>query len=137
MFHQSFYSQSQQRPSYNNNHVANHFYVPVHSSLYQCTPRSNRSRQNFNFTRDFEQFSMTPDGFPSMSKCSYPFFDSTQWRQNMAKIQQQHRRTSAFHFQDKSTFYYMSDPIITNDNRVTVKFKKHNFLFFFSLGRFN
>jgi len=37
----------------------------------------------------------------------------------------------------------MSDPIITNDNRVTVKFKKTQFFsllkfyFSFSLGRFN
>ncbi len=31
------------------------------------------------------------------------------------------RQTPAFHFQDKSTSYYMTDPIITSDDRLTVK----------------
>jgi hypothetical protein len=117
MFHQSFYSQSQQRPSFHNNHVPNHFFTPTHHRR----PKSNRSSQNLNFSRDFEYLSMPTHGFPSILKGSYPFYDLTRWRQNMAKLQQQYRRTPAFYFQDKSTFYYMSDPIITNDNRITVE----------------
>jgi hypothetical protein len=121
MFHQSFYSQSQQRPQFHNNHEHNHFFIPAHSPFYHRSSRPNRSSQNLNFSRDFEHFPMPPHGFPSIPKVSYPFYDLTRWRQNMARIQQQYRRTPAFHFQDKSTFYYMSDPIITHDNRITVK----------------
>lgn len=115
MFHQSFFTQSQQRPPFHSNHVPNHSFMPAHSTFY-----NHNSKSNLKLSHDFEHFTM-----PSYS---YPFYDLTRWRQYMAKYQQQYRRTPAFHFQDKSTFYYMSDPIMTNDNRITVKQKK-DFLF--------
>jgi hypothetical protein len=112
MFHQSFHPQSQ----FHNQRMPNQFYKPTPSSYYQLGARSNRSSQNLNFSRDFEHCPMPPHGFHSIPKGSYPF-----WRQNMGRFQRQYPRTSAFHFQDQSTFYYMSDPIVTHDNRITVK----------------
>jgi hypothetical protein len=101
MFHQ---------PQFSNNRVPNNFFMPGHSTFPHRTSKAN---QNLDYSRDFEQFQMPPQGFNSTQ---YPFYHSTRWRQ-------QYRRTPAFHFQDKSTFYYMSDPIFTNDHRITVKLK--------------
>lgn len=104
---------------FHNQRMPNKFYKPTHTTFYPFgRPRTNRSSQNLNFSRDFEHFQMPPHGFNSIPKGPYSF-----WRQNINKFQRQYPRTSAFHFQDKSTFYYMSDPIITHDNRITVKIK--------------
>ena len=141
MYHQPFYSQSQQ-PSFHNNHGPNHFFVPTHASSYHHGPTPNQSSHNIKHTRDFDRFSMPPHGFSSMPTGAYPFHDATnqqRWRQNMSRNQNQYRQTPAFHFQDKSTYYYMGDPIINNDNRITVKLLKKIILPYFVLVhlRFN
>ena len=62
-------------------------------------------------------------GYNSTPKGSYQFYDFLRWKQQMNRIQQQQQhfqRKPAFYFQDQSTFYYMSDPIYTADNRLTV-----------------
>jgi hypothetical protein len=129
MFQQPYYSQQQ---GFSNNHRGStNFYMPSHPFYYRSNgPIHNQSTHNLNFTHDFERFSTSHPhhGFASMPTGSYPYFDynnqnfdQQRWRQNMARTQQQHRRTPAFHFQDKSTSYYMTDPIITNDDRITVK----------------
>ncbi|CAF4937073.1 unnamed protein product, partial [Rotaria socialis] len=68
---------------------------------------------------------MPRHGFASIPPGRNQFFDfntlnceqQQRWRQNMTRTQQQkHRRTPAFHFQDKATSYFMTDPIKTSDN---------------------
>ncbi len=149
MFHQSYYphQQHQQQP-FPNTHGSTSFFMSSHPFFYRSNgPIPNQSTHNLNFTHDFEHYPMPHHGFTSMPTASYPFYDYTnqtyeqRWRQNMARAQQQHqpthqpqhppppqqpqpqppRQTPAFHFQDKSTSYYMTDPIITSDDRLTVK----------------
>jgi hypothetical protein len=107
MFHQPFYSQSQRQQQ----HGQNNFFMP---SYNRSGPKPNQSSQNLKISRDFERFNKPSHGFSSMSAGPYQFYDATnqqRWKQNMSR----------FHFQDKSTFYYMSDPIVTPDKRITVK----------------
>ena len=100
----------------------------------------NRSTHNLNFTRDFERFPQASHGFTSMpagGRMPFRFFDlnkqqtpmdhqrqHSQWRQNMARMQQQQqqkqRHAPAFHFQDQSTSYFMTEPIRTSDDRIAV-----------------
>lgn len=63
-------------------------------------------------------------GYNSMPKGSYPFYNYIRWKQQMTRIQQQYRHKPAFYFQDQSTFYYMSDPIYTADNRLSIQLTK-------------
>lgn len=125
MFHQPYYSQSQQQTSFYPNHGQNQYFMPTNSSyFYGPNAIPNQSSQNLNFSRIFEYPSVPSHGFNSMATGNYPYNDITnqqQWKGNMTRNQQAYRRTSAYHFQDKSTFYYMSDPIITHNNRITVK----------------
>ena len=75
--------------------------------------QTNRSSQNLNFDRK----QMPSYGYHSVPKGPYPFYGYSRWKQYMPRYQQK----PAFYFQDKSTFYYMSDPIYTADNRIIVK----------------
>jgi hypothetical protein len=126
MFQQSYYPQQQ---GFSNNRSSMNFFMPSQQFFYRPNgPVHNQSTHNLNFTHDFERFPTPQHGFASMPSNGYPYFDYTnqnldqqRWRQNMARTQQQHRRTPAFHFQDKSTSYFMTDPIITNDDRITVE----------------
>ncbi len=130
MFQQSFYPQQQ---GFSNHRGSTNFFIPSHPFFYRPTgPVHNQSTHNLNFTHDFERFQTPPHhGFASIPSDSYPFFnypnqnfDQQRWRPNMGRTQrqqQQHRRTPAFHFQDKSTSYFMTDPIVTSDDRITVK----------------
>jgi hypothetical protein len=137
MFQQSFYPQQQ---GFTNNRSSMNFFMPSHQFYYRPNgPVQNQSTHNLNFTRDFERFSTPPQhGFASMPSNGYPYFDYNnqnhdqhRWRHNMTRTQQQHRRTPAFHFQDKSTSYFMTDPIITNDDRITVEKIFFSFVFLF------
>ena len=116
--------QQQQQPPLHNNRDPHHTYRPGYSSFYRPSPAQNRSSHNLNFSREFERFPTPPHGYSSMPSGAYPFYDSTnqkqRWRTGSTRIPHQYHRTPAFHFQDKSTYYYMSDPIISNDNRITV-----------------
>jgi hypothetical protein len=135
MFHPSFFSQQahQQQNGFAHLRPAMNFCNPSAGFFFRPrAPSTNQSTHNLNFNRDFERFPTPPHGFASMPSSGYPFFDYTnqqhrdpqrqRWRQNIkrANQQQQHRRTPAFHFQDKSTSYYMTDPIRTSDDRITV-----------------
>src|SRR5215510_5892757 len=98
---------------------SNNFFTPSHPFFYRPNgPVLNQSTHNLNRTQDFERFATQNHGFASMPSGGYPFYDYTnqnfdqqRWRQNITRAQQQHRRTPAFHFQDKSTSYFMTDPI--------------------------
>lgn len=111
-----------------NNRPASHFFIPGQPFAYRANgPIPTHSTHRLNFPPDFDRFSAPPHGFTTMPSGGHPFFDYTnqnfeqaRWRQNMARTQQQHRRTPAFHFQDKSTSYFMTDPIVTSDDRITV-----------------
>ena len=126
MFQQPFYPQ--QQPTFSNPRG----FVPSQPFFYRGNgPVPNQSTHNLNFTHDFDRFSAPHHGFTSVPPGGYPFFDYTnpnfdqqRWRQNLPRAQQQqqqHRRTPAFHFQDKSTSYFMTDPIKTNDDRIAVR----------------
>ena len=112
MFHQSFYPRSQ----FHNHRMANQFYKTGRAAFYPSGVRNNRSSQNLNFTRDFEAFSMPTHAFTSIPKGPQRF-----WQTNHGRYPRQYPRAPVFHFQDKSTFYYMSDPIMTPDHRITVR----------------
>lgn len=120
MFHHHvFYpQQQQQQPS------ANHRVFPPNQPFFYRPngPIPNHSTHNLNFTHDFERFPGSNHGFTTMPSGGYSFFDQQQrWRPNVARRQQvHHRRTPAFHFQDKSTSYFMTDPIKTSDDRIAV-----------------
>jgi hypothetical protein len=128
MFH--YPQQQQQQQNFSNNRPSTNYFMPTHPFFYRSNgPIPNQSTHNLNFTHDFDRFSTQHHGFASIPSGGQPFFDYTnqnfdqqRWRQNMARAQQQqqHRRTPAFHFQDKSTSYFMTDPIITSDDRITV-----------------
>ncbi|CAF0913968.1 unnamed protein product [Rotaria sp. Silwood1] len=133
MFQQPFYPRQQAFP--NNRGPTNHF-MPSRPFVYRPNgPILNQSTHNFNFTRDFERFPMFNHGFTSIPTGNHPFcdpsnqqFEQQRWRQNTPRAQQQqqqqNRRASAFHFRDKSTSYFMTDPIITKDDRITIQFTK-------------
>ncbi|CAF2523271.1 unnamed protein product [Rotaria sp. Silwood2] len=132
MFQPPFYPHQQTFP--NRRGATNHF-GPSRSGFYRLNdPVLNQSTHNFNFTRDFERFPMSHHGFTSIPTDSYPAYDinnqhfeQQRWRHNMTRPQQQqqqHRRTPAFHFRDRSTSYFMTDPIITNDDRITIQLTK-------------
>ncbi len=119
----------QQPPPYHNNRDPHHVYRSAYSSFYRSAPAQNRSSHNLNYSREFDPHATPPHGYSSMPSGAYPFYDATnqqRWRQNTTstRAHPQYRRTPAFHFHDKSTYYYMSDPIITHDNRITVKILK-------------
>lgn len=126
MFQQPFYPPQQ---SFSNVRASTNSFVPPRNFFYRAPgPVINQSAHNLSFSHDFERFSMPHHGFTSIPSNRYPTFDLPQqhfdqqrWRQNMAQTQKQHRRTPAFHFQDKSTSYFMTEPIITSDDRITVK----------------
>jgi len=136
MFHPQFYPQQFINPS------QGFFQQP------SAAPTFNRSTHNLNFTHDFDRFQMPAHGFTSMpagggmpfrifdfNKQNQPRMDpqrqhhhhqqqQQRWRQNMGRMphqhQQKHRRTPAFHFQDHSTSYFMTEPIRTSDDRIAV-----------------
>ncbi|CAF3113044.1 unnamed protein product [Rotaria sp. Silwood2] len=127
MFHQQFYPQSQQQTSFHNSHGTNHFFMPNNSSYYRSGPIPNQSSHHVNFSRIFEYFPMPSRGFTSMATGPYFINDLTnqqQWNSNMTRNQQQNHRIPAYYFQDKSTYYYMSEPMITNNNRITIQLTK-------------
>jgi hypothetical protein len=120
-----------QQQTFANNHPSTNIFMANPPFFYHSNgPVLNQSTHNLNFNSDFERFSTPHHGFASMPSGGYPFFDYTnqnfdqqRWRQNLARAQQQqqHRRTPAFHFQDKSTSYFMTEPIVTSDDRITVR----------------
>ena len=127
MYHQAFYPQAQ---GFSNQHGPNHAnFMPSHSYYYPPGPIPTHSSHNLNFTRDFDRHPTANPAFTSMPSGAHPFYDATnqhfdqqRWRPYTAKGHQQQRfhQMPAFHFQDKSTFYYMSDPMYTADDRITV-----------------
>ena len=142
MFHPSFYPQaSPQSAGFN----PMNFFHPSQAFFHRSSaaPTFNRSSHNLNMTHDFERFQMPVHGFTSIpAGGSMPFrvFDFNKpnsspidpqrhhqrWRQNMRRTpqqqqQQKQRRTPAFHFQDHSTSYFMTEPIRTSDDRIAVK----------------
>ncbi|CAF0811218.1 unnamed protein product [Rotaria sordida] len=136
MFQQPFYPH---QPGFPNNRGPTNHFMPSRPFFYRPNGSViNQSTHNFNFTRDFERFPMPHHGFTSVPSGNYPpfydfnnqQFEQQRWRQNMARPsqqqqqQQQHRRTPAFHFQDQSTSYFMTDPIVTNDDRLTIQLTK-------------
>ena len=141
MFHQAFHPQQPQGfPNQQGASQAN--FMPGHSYYYPPGPIPTHSSQNLNFTRDFDRFPMPNQAFPSMPSGAHPFYDATnqnfdqqRWRSYMANGHQQQRvhQMPAFHFQDKSTFYYMSDPIYTVDDRITVSAKTLRLLIIFAI----
>ena len=113
MFHQSFYPSSK----FHNHRMANQFYKRGRATFYPSNVHNNRSSQNLNFTRDFDGvFTMPTHAFTSMPNGGPQRF----WRAPIGRYPRQYPRAPVFHFQDKSTFYYMSDPILTPDHRITV-----------------
>lgn len=108
--------------------ATSNFFIPIQPFVYRPNgPILNHSTHHLNFPPDFERFSAPPHGSSTMPSSGHPFFDytnqnfdPTRRRANAPRTQQQHRRTPAFHFQDKSTSYFMTDPIITSDDRITV-----------------
>ena len=91
-------------------------------------PLPNQSSVNLNFTRDFDRPAFT--SIPSAG--GYPVYDSTNQRYDQSyrwrppfyrNVQQRFHPMPALHFQDQSTFYYMSDPIYTDD-RITIQLTK-------------
>jgi hypothetical protein len=151
MFHRPFYPQQQEQQNFHNGRGPTNFFMPSQPFFYRSGgPVLNQSTHNLDFTRDFERFSTPHHVFTSIPSNGYSYFDlnnpnleQQRWRQNMARSQQQqqkHRRTPAFHFQDKSTSYYMTDPIKTSDDRITVIINFHlelQFTYIFVLLRFN
>jgi hypothetical protein len=129
MFHQQFYphQQHQQPPpqhqhqqNFPNNRGSTNFFVPSYPYYYRPNgPVLNHSAHNLNFTHDFERFSMPPGGYPYFD-ANNQNFEQQRWRQNVPRGQPQNRRPPAFQFQDKSTSYFMTDPILTSDERLTV-----------------
>lgn len=130
MYHQAFYPQAQ---GFSNHHGPNQAnFMPSHSYYYPPGPIPTHSGHNLNFTRDFDRYPTANPAFTSMPAGAHPFYDATnqhfeqqRWRPPTAKGHQQQRfhQMPAFHFQDKSTFYYMSDPMYTVDDRITVSRK--------------
>ncbi|CAF1200912.1 unnamed protein product [Adineta steineri] len=136
----------QHQPYYPSNRGSSNFFMPNHPFYYRPNaPPPNQSTHNLNFTHDFEH-NQPHHGFTSMPSGSYPSYDYTtqnveqqRWRHNVSRAQQQQhqqhqthqqqqqqqrRQTPAFHFQDKSTSYFMTDPIVTNDDRLTIQLTK-------------
>lgn len=147
MFQQAFYPSQQNQQTFNNNRSSTNQFMPTRPMFF----RVNQSTHNLNFTHDFDRFSTPHPGFNSVPSGANQFFDfntlnfeqQQRWRQTMGQQQQQqqkHRRTPAFHFQDNSTSYFMTDPIRTSDNRIAVNHCFELFLFykiFMILFRFN
>lgn len=134
MFHPGFHPQAQQQPAgFHSMRNSMNFFHPSHSFFFRSPiPNVNQSTQNLNISRDFERLRGQHHGFTSIpSGGSQRFFDFTKqkhfdqqrqrWRMNATRAQApQQRRMHAFHFQDKATSYFMSDPIRTSDDRITV-----------------
>jgi hypothetical protein len=127
MFHQQFYPHQQHQQNFPNNRGSTNFFMPSYPYYYRPNgPVPNHSAHNLNFTHDFERFSMPPGSYPYYDVNNQTFDQQQQqqqqrWRQNIPpRGQAQHRRPPAFHFQDKSTSYFMTDPILTSDERLTV-----------------
>ncbi|CAF3418457.1 unnamed protein product [Rotaria socialis] len=126
MFHQPFYPSPQQATSYHNHQGQNHFYIPTQSpSFYRSGPMPNQSSHHVNFSRTYEYFPSSPlHGFPSPSPRGFPSMTPGSYAFNGVKSQEHYPRAQAYHFQDKSTYYYMSEPIITSNNRITIRLTK-------------
>ncbi|CAF1449846.1 unnamed protein product [Rotaria magnacalcarata] len=134
MFHQPFYPSPQQATSYHNHHGQNHFYIPTQSSsFYRSGPIPNQSSHHVNLSGTYEYFpsslphgfpSSPPHGFPSSPAHGFPSMTPGSYAFNHVKSQQYYPRAQAYHFQDKSTYYYMSEPIITSNNRITIRLTK-------------
>ena len=138
MFQQPFYPHQQTRQNFSHNRGPTNAFMSSRIMFYPTNDLVvNRSTHNLNLTHDFERFSMPRSGFTSIPAGGYPFFNMTnrnfeqqRYRQNATRVQEQrHRRTPAFQFQDKSTSYFMTNPVITNDDRIAVI--KNNFVFTF------
>lgn len=118
MFHQQvFYPQQQQH----------HHQPPLSSANQRVYPPNQQFFYRANgpilthSIHDFERFPSSNHGFTTMPSGGYPFFEQQRWRPNIPRAQQvNHRQTPAFHFQDKSTSYFMTDPIKTSDDRIAV-----------------
>ena len=123
MFHQQFYPH-QQHPQQNfpHNRTSTNFFMPSYPYYYRPNgPVPNQSAHNLNFTHDFERFSMPPNGYAFYDMNNQTFDQQQRWRQHIPpRGHPQYRRPPAFHFQDKSTSYFMTDPILTSDDRLTV-----------------
>lgn len=104
MYQQTFYGSTQG--------LSNHF-MPTNSYFYRAGPIPAASNHHLNFTRDF-------DCFPSMPSGARPYYDAhKRWKAPFTRLHT--NQTQAFHFQDKSTFYFMSEPIRTSDDRIVVR----------------
>ncbi|CAM4741588.1 unnamed protein product [Rotaria magnacalcarata] len=134
MFQHPFYPHQQNQQTFPNNRGPTNHFMPTRPMFFRSSGHTtNQSTHNLNFNRDFERFSMPRHGFTSIPPGRNQFFDfntlnfeqQQRWRQNTTRTQQQkHRRTPAFHFQDKATSYFMTDPIKTSDNRITIQLTK-------------
>ena len=122
MLHQPFYFQAYQKQRlFHNSHESNYFFLSPHSSFYYSNSIANQSICRLNFSRILQYLPMSSYPFTSMTRDTYLFNNLTnQWKQNMIRNLQQNYRTPIYYFHDKSAHYYMSNPIITNNNRLSV-----------------